>query len=72
VPGADDAEVDVGVGGAHGRVGGAIWPGVVGDDLAGVLLGGLVVAEPTRGLNGHRRYLSGFQLAIATGRSVVV
>jgi hypothetical protein len=45
-PGADNAEVDVGHGGAHRRVGGTVWPGVVGDEFAGVLFGGLVVAEP--------------------------
>lgn len=34
VPGADDAQVDVGDGAGHGGVGGAVQPGVVGDDLS--------------------------------------
>jgi hypothetical protein len=46
VPGADDAEVDVGYRAAHGRIGCPVGPGVVGDEFAGVFFGGLVVAEP--------------------------
>jgi hypothetical protein len=46
VPGMDDAEVDVRDGSPHGRIGRAVRPGVVRDELTRVLLGRLVVAQP--------------------------
>ena len=39
VLGSDDGKVGVRDRAAHGRVGGAVWLGVVGNDLAGVFLG---------------------------------
>jgi hypothetical protein len=45
VPGADEAEVDVGQSGHHRGIRGPVGLGVVGDELAGMFFDGFVVTE---------------------------